>query len=327
MGDPMPTRVEPMLATTGELPADAADWGLELKWDGVRVITYISGDSVRATGRRGNDIADRYPELAALADLLPGHQAVLDGEVVAFDRAGRPSFERLQRRMHIAEPHPRLIREVPVRYVVFDLLYLDGNATFDLAYRDRRELLEGLELGHGPIEAPSYLHGDDLAQVTELLDFTLELNLEGLVAKRLDAPYRPGQRVGYWRKIKNFRTRDVVIGGWKPGKGRRAGGVGSLLLGVYDNEGLRFVGHVGTGFTERMLDEMAELLTPLQRPTSPYSNEVPREYAKDAHWVEPQLVGEVSYSMWTQDDRLRTPSWRGLRNDVKPEDVRRPMED
>lgn len=326
MGDPMPSRVEPMLATTGDLPADAARWGLELKWDGVRAITYVSGETVRATGRRGTEITDRYPEVAALADLLPGHQAVLDGEVVAFDRAGRPSFERLQRRMHVANPHQRLIREVPVRYVVFDLLFLDGHATFDVPYQDRRELLESLELAHGPIEAPSYLHGGDVDQISELLDFTVEQDLEGLVAKRLDSPYRAGQRVDYWRKIKKFRTRDVVIGGWKPGKGRRAGGVGSLLLGVYDTPGLCFVGHVGTGFSDRMLDEMAELLHPLRRATSPFADEVPREFARDAQWAEPQLVGEVAYSMWTQDGRLRTPSWRGLRDDIKPEDVRRDSE-
>ena len=318
----MPNRVEPMLATTGDIPSDAGRWGLEIKWDGVRVITYVSGDAVRATGRRGNEVADRYPEVAALVDMLPGHQAVLDGEVVAFDRDGRPSFERLQRRMHVADPPQRLIRDVPVRYVAFDLLYLDGHATFDLPYHDRRELLDGLELAHGPIEAPSYLHGGDVTQLSELLDFTVEQQLEGVVAKRLDSPYRPGQRVGYWRKIKNFRTRDVVIGGWKPGKGRRAGGVGALLLGVYDDRGLRFTGHVGTGFTDRMLDDLAGLLAPLRRATSPYADEVPRDYARDAQWVEPRLTGEVSYSMWTQDGRMRNPSWRGLRSDIRPEDVR-----
>jgi bifunctional non-homologous end joining protein LigD len=323
MGDPMPTRVEPMLATTGELPNDVTRWGLELKWDGVRVVSYVSGDSVRATGRRGNEVADRYPELAALADLLPGHQAVLDGEVVAFDQDGRPSFERLQRRMHIAQPPPRLVRDVPVRYVAFDLLYLDGHTTFDLPYTDRRELLEGLELSHGPIEAPSYLAGGDVEQVGELLDFTQEQRLEGLIAKRLDSPYRPGSRGDLWRKIKNFRTQDVVVGGWKPGKGRREGGIGSLLIGVYGNQGLLFAGHVGTGFTDRVLDELADLLAPLRRPSSPFADEVPREYARDAVWVEPRLVGEVAYGMWTADDRLRTPSWRGLRDDIKPEDVRR----
>jgi bifunctional non-homologous end joining protein LigD len=318
----MPNRVEPMLATTGDIPADPGRWGLEIKWDGVRVVTYVSGESVRATGRRGNEVGDRYPELAALADMLPGHHAVLDGEVVAFDRAGRPSFERLQRRMHVAHPPQRLIREVPARYIVFDLLYLDGHVMFDLPYRDRRELLDGLELAHGPIEAPSYLHGGDVGQVSELLDFTREQDLEGVVAKRLHSPYRPGQRLDHWRKIKNFRSRDVVVGGWKPGKGRRAGGVGALLLGVYDERGLRFVGHVGTGFTDRMLDEMAGLLAPLRRESSPFVDEVPREYARGAQWVDPILVGEVAYTMWTQDRRMRNPSWRGLRADIKPEDVR-----
>jgi bifunctional non-homologous end joining protein LigD len=313
-----------MLATIGELPSDVARWGLELKWDVVRVVTYVSGESVRATGRRGTEVHDRYPELAALADLLPGHQAVLDGEVVAFDQDGRPSFERLQHRMHIAHPHQRLIRDVPVRYVVFDLLYLDGHATFDLPYTDRRELLEGLELAAGPIEAPSYLPGTEVEQVGELLDFTLEQRLEGLIAKRLDSLYRPGSRGDHWRKIKNFRTQDVVVGGWKHGKGRREGGIGSLLIGVYDDDrGLLFAGHVGTGFTDRMLDELFELLAPLRRPTSPYADEVPREFARDAVWVEPRLVGEVAYGMWTVDGRLRTPSWRGLRDDIKPEDVRR----
>lgn len=328
--EPMPTVVEPMLATTGPLPGgaggteDAARWGLELKWDGVRVISYISRTGVRATGRRGSEMADRYPELSGLADLLPEQQAILDGEVVAFDRAGRPSFERLQRRMHVSLPGPRLIREVPVRYVVFDLLYLDGHALYDLPYTARRELLQELELTAGPIEVPSYLHAADAEQVAELLEFTREQELEGLVAKRLDSPYVPGRRVDYWRKVKNFGTQEVVVGGWKPGKGRRAGGVGSLLLGVYDDAGgLCFVGHVGTGFTDRMLDEMAAALAPLERATSPYGEEVPREFARAAHWVEPRLVGEVAHGGWTRDGRLRTPSWRGLRADLDPKEVTR----
>jgi bifunctional non-homologous end joining protein LigD len=327
--EPMPSVVEPMLAVTGALPGaaggtdDAARWGLEIKWDGVRVISYISQDGVRATGRRGSEMADRYPELSGLADLLPEQQAILDGEVVAFDRTGRPSFERLQRRMHVAFPDPRLIREVPVRYVVFDLLYLDGHPLYDLPYTARRELLQGLELTAGPIEAPSYLHAADAEQVAELLEFTREQELEGLVAKRLDSPYRPGRRVDYWRKVKNFGTQDVVIGGWKPGKGRRTGGVGSLLVGVYDAGRLCFVGHVGTGFTDRMLDDMAAALKPLERATSPYDDEVPRDFARAAHWVEPRLVGEVAYSGWTREGRLRTPSWRGLRADMNPKEVTR----
>lgn len=318
----MPWAVEPMMATTGQLPDDADHWGLELKWDGVRVISYVTADGVRATGRRGTEVTSRYPELTGLADLVPHHDTVLDGEVVAFEH-GRPSFERLQRRMHITQPDARLVREVPVRYVVFDLLYLDGHILYDMPYRDRRQLLEDLDLAAvGPIEAPPYLHAADAEQVMELLDYTKEQDLEGMVAKRLDSPYRPGRRVDFWRKVKNFQTQEVVIGGWKPGKGRREGGVGSLLIGVYDDKGgLRFAGHVGTGFTDRALDEIYERLWPLRRETSPFDDAVPREYARDAVWVEPRLVGEVAYSMWTKEGRLRTPSWRGLRDDKDPLEV------
>ncbi|MFC4905811.1 non-homologous end-joining DNA ligase [Actinomadura gamaensis] len=320
----MPWPVEPMTAVTGELPEDTARWSLELKWDGVRVLTGVSADGVRAVSRRGADVLSHYPELSGLADLLPSHDVVLDGEVVAFED-GRPSFGRLQRRMHVARPGPRLIREVPVRYVAFDLLFLDGRTLFDVPYAERRALLAELELAAtGPVEVPPYLDGSDSAQVAELMDFTREQGLEGLMAKRLDSPYRPGRRVEFWRKIKNFRTQEVVICGWKPGRGRREGGVGSLLLGEYDAKGrLCFVGHVGTGFSDRDLDELYETLWPLRRSSSPYDEEVPREAARDAQWVEPLLVGDVAYAVRTKDDRLRFPSWRGLRDDKEPHEVTR----
>ncbi|HEY8482902.1 MAG TPA: DNA polymerase LigD, partial [Spirillospora sp.] len=174
----------------------------------------------------------------------------------------------------------------------------------------------------GPVEVPPYLHGGDTEQVNELLDFTREQHLEGVLAKRLDSPYRPGRRVEFWLKVKNFLTREVVICGWKPGKGRREGGVGSLLLGEYDVKGrLTFVGHVGTGFSDRALNELYETLWPLRRATSPYDEPVPREFARDAQWVEPLLVGEVAYSARTRDGRLRFPSWRGLRDDKDPLEV------
>jgi bifunctional non-homologous end joining protein LigD len=225
--------------------------------------------------------------------------------------------------MHVARPDPRLIREVPVRYVVFDVLYLDGHPLYDMPYIDRRTLLAELELGGtGPVEVPPFLDGGDTAQVAELMEFTKEQRLEGLIAKRLDSVYRPGRRVEFWRKVKNFLTREVIVCGWKPGKGRREGGVGSLLLGEYDTKGrLSFVGHVGTGFTDRALDDLYETLWPMRRPTSPYDEPVPREFARDAQWVEPRLVGEVAYSVRTRDGRLRFPSWRGLRDDKDPLEV------
>ncbi|WP_329519669.1 non-homologous end-joining DNA ligase [Spirillospora sp. NBC_01491] len=318
----MPWPVEPMMAATGDLPGDTGRWGLEVKWDGVRVLAHVSADGVRAGGRRAGEVAGRYPELSGLSDLLPHHDATLDGEVVAFDD-GRPSFERLQRRMHVARPDTRLIREVPVRYVVFDLLFLDGRQLYDVPYADRRALLSELDLaGAGSVEVPPYLHGGDAAQVAELLEFTQEQHLEGLMAKRLDSPYRPGRRVDFWRKVKNFLTREAIVCGWKPGKGRREGGFGSVLLGEYDGKGrLCFVGHVGTGFSDRALDELYEALWPLRRPSSPFDEEVPREVARDAQWVEPRLVGDVAYSARTRDGRLRHPSWRGLRDDKDPHEV------
>ena len=315
--------IQPMLATTGDLPDDAARWALEVKWDGVRAIVYVADGRVRVVGRRGIDATSRYPELQTLADLLPDQTAVLDGEVVAFDSEGRPSFERLQARMHVNHPDTRLIRRVPVHFVAFDLLYLGEHPLYDLPYQDRRALLDELELAAGPIEAPPYLHGAEVDQVHELQEWTAEQGLEGLIAKRLDSPYRPGRRVDFWRKVKNFHTQDVVIGGWKSGKGRREGGVGSLLLGVYEGEDLRFAGHVGTGFSDLDLADLHKQLLVLERPDSPYADEVPREHARFANWVDPSLSGEVSFSRWTRDGMLLHASWRGLRPEIPPKEVHR----
>jgi bifunctional non-homologous end joining protein LigD len=312
--------IEPMLATLGELPEDLDHWALELKWVGVRALAYVSGEGVQVCGRRGSDVTTHYPELASLSDGLAGHEAILDGEIVAF-QDGKPSFERLQRRMHVARPTPQLIRSVPIRYVVFDLLWLNGQPLFDLPYSERRTLLQELDIAAGTIEVPPYLPAQDAEQVVELLAYTKEEHLEGLVAKRLDSRYQPGKRVTAWRKIKNVLTQDVVVCGWRPGHGRRQSSVGSLLVGVYESGELTYAGHVGTGFSDVALDEITALLAPLEQETSACSGEIPREVAKDAHWVQPLHVGEVAFAEWTRDDRLRHPSWRGLRPDKEPEDA------
>ncbi|GII57004.1 hypothetical protein Pth03_53930 [Planotetraspora thailandica] len=319
----MPYPVEPMLAVAGNLPLDCSAYALEVKWDGVRAVVYVgqgADRSVRATGRRGADCTSRYPEIARAVAPLAGRTAVLDGEVVAFDARGRPSFELLQRRMHVADPAAAgLLGLVPVTYMPFDLLYLDGHPLFDLPYRDRRELLDSLGL-----DVPPYLPCDP-----DVLEATRMQGLEGVVAKRLDSPYRPGRRTDWWVKVKNLATADVVIGGWRPGKGRRAGGVGSLLLGMYGTAGhaapteFVFVGHVGTGFTDVMLDDMYRLLAPLEVGRSAFSRELPREIGKDARWVRPEIVGEVAFTMWTHEGRLRNSVWRGVRPDKIPSDVRR----
>lgn len=323
----MPQRVAPMLATPGELPGGlwAGRFGYEVKWDGIRAIAYVPGGSepVRATGRRVNEVTTRYPELSGLSGLLGEHRAVLDGEVVAFDAAGRPSFERLQQRMHVT-PGTALLREVPVTYLVFDLLYLDGHELFGVPYADRRRLLDGLRIDSGHVQTPPAFSGYSRADAEDLLRATAEQGLEGVVAKRLDSTYRPGRRSADWIKVKTFRTQDVVVIGWRPGQGRRAGGVGSLLVGVYDDTGaLRFAGHVGTGFTDRILDETARLLADLELPRSPLSGGPPPDVERDAHWVRPELVGEVAYTQWTGDGRLRNPVWRGLRDDRPPHEVTR----
>jgi bifunctional non-homologous end joining protein LigD len=206
---------------------------------------------------------------------------------------------------------------VPVVYLVFDVLYLDGHTTTGLPYTGRRELLEGLAL-EGPAWAvPPASHGGG----KQMVEVSRERGLEGVLAKRLDSPYLPGRRSPHWRKVKNVRTQEVVVAGWRPGSGRRAGGIGSLLLGLPGEEGLEYVGHVGTGFTDAALADVERRLRPLERKTSPFAVGPPRADAKDAHWVTPKLVGEVTFTEWTGDGRLRHPSWRGFRPDKSPEEV------
>ena len=204
----------------------------------------------------------------------------------------------------------------PVTYLVFDLLSWDGENLLDLPYAERRARLDALAIaGHRWVATPWFPGGG-----ADVLAASEENGLEGVVAKRLESPYRPGLRSPDWRKIKNFRTQSVVVGGWRPGQGRRAGTIGSLLVGVPDDEGdLVFVGHVGTGFTDQALRALQGMLT--ARRTSPFTGTLPREVTKDAHWVEPDLVGEVAYAVWTADEKLRHPSWRGIRDDLEPDDV------
>lgn len=304
MVQPMPHTIEPMLAVPGELPSDHDRYGLEVKWDGIRAIVHVDG-GLRVTGRHGADYTRRYPEISDFGM----KSAVIDGEVVALDRHGRPNFVRLQRRMHLTDPEPVMLEHYPVTYLPFDLLYLDGMSLCDLPYQARRSLLDELDIG-----APPYFPGD-----SGLLAATTEQGLEGVVAKRLDSPYQPGVRSPAWIKVKNLSITEVVIGGWKPGKGRRSGGIGSLVMGVFTPIGLTYVGHVGTGFTEEALDQLYALLRPLEIPRSPFSNEVPWRN----RWVRPDLVGEVAYTMWTDDERLRHPVWRGPRPDKLPSEVTR----
>jgi bifunctional non-homologous end joining protein LigD len=315
--EPMPERIEPMLARTGPLPREDGRWAYEIKWDGVRAIGYVEAGRRRLATRLGRDITPRYPELRDLGRALSNHDAVLDGEVVAFDAGGRPSFQRLQSRMHLTSEHVvrRLAQSDPVVYVIFDLLWLDGHTLFELPYESRRELLMKLELNGPTWQSPAHHVGDGAA----LLDASRARGLEGIVAKRVDCPYTPGRRSHTWVKVKNVRRTDVVIGGWLPGEGKRSGRLGALVVGYYEDGGLRYAGRVGTGFDEAELNRLGGTLEPLAREDSPFEG---RQPPRETHFVEPRLVAAVDYGEWTQARTLRHPVYQGLRDDVDPESVR-----
>jgi bifunctional non-homologous end joining protein LigD len=320
--DPMPEHVVPMLARLSTLPPDDERYGYEIKWDGVRAIAYVhENGETRLESRNLNDVTRQYPEAAAVGEALTGRSVVLDGEVVAFDEHGRPSFERLQGRMHLtgSAAIDARTRSTPIVYIVFDLLYLDGHSLLRLPYTERRERLEQLDLNGRSWRTPAYHAGEGAA----LLDASARQGLEGVMAKRLDSPYEPGRRPGTWLKVKNTRRQELVIGGWLPGEGRRQGRIGALLMGYYDHDPpkpeLRFAGKVGTGFDGKELDRLQTLLAPITRPTSPFSG--PRQPGKGAIFVEPELVAEVEFNEWTRQNMLRHPSYKGLREDKRPLDV------
>jgi len=324
---PLPKLIKPMLATLGALPGkdEDADWAYEMKWDGVRAVVYVEGGRVRTMTRNDRDVTGTYPELRRLGANMGATQAVLDGEIVAFDDRGRPSFGRLQQRMHVTNDTQvrRLVEAVPVVYVIFDLLHLDGRPTLDLPYAQRREILDGLGLSGSSWQTSPYFRGggETVVQASQ------EQQLEGVMAKLLSSAYLPGKRTDRWRKVKNHLAQEVLIVGWKPGKGRREGRIGALLLAVPAPKGLPdgliYAGQVGTGFTDAELDRLAKKLKPLERKTPPVTGPVPRPVARDAHWVSPKLVGEVEFAEWTGEGKLRHPSWRGLRPEKGPDEVTR----
>lgn len=306
----------PMMATPArELPRDDEAWAFELKWDGVRAIAYLDGEGgIRLESRNLNDITDRYPEVRGLAGVCPGHRLVVDGEIVAFDDDGRPSFGLLQSRMHLtgATRVAHRMAGAPVAYLIFDVLHLDGESTRDLAWTDRRRLLEGLELAGPNWRTPAAHVGGGEA----VLSASRSGNLEGVVAKRIDSRYEPGRRSRDWLKLKNTCRQEFVVGGWLPGAGNRAGRIGALLVGYHEAGALRFAGKVGTGFTGAELSRLGELLAPLERASSPFADKVPY---RGARFAEPMLVAEVEFTEWTHTSTLRHPSYKGLRYDKPPQ--------
>jgi bifunctional non-homologous end joining protein LigD len=313
-----------MKATSGPLPTGDG-WVYEIKWDGMRVLADVTPDGVRAWSANGRDAGAAFPELAALAPALAPLDALLDGEVVALDAAGRPSFERLQGRMHVssAAESRRRAADTPVAYVVFDLLRLGGHDLTGRPWRERRRLLDQI--------ADDLPPGVDVAQVYDdgasLLTASEQQGLEGVVAKRADSTYVPGGRNRSWVKVKVRRHDELVVGGWSGGAGNREGRLGSLLVGFHPTPGdpvLRFAGRVGSGFTSAELDRMATRLAPLASRACPFDPPPPPLHRRGAHWVRPEVVVEIAYGEWTNEGRLRHPVYLGERPDVDAATVVRP---
>ncbi|MEZ0234088.1 MAG: non-homologous end-joining DNA ligase [Actinomycetota bacterium] len=315
---PTPPRFEPMLAEGGWAPFDDEAWWFEPKLDGIRCVAELSTGETKLRTRTGRDATEQYPELHMVHELVDQVNAVIDGEIVAFDDAGRPSFEVLQQRMNLAGQRAiaRFSKTTPVSLVAFDLLWLDGHDTTGLPLEQRRELLELVAEQDHRLQVTAHVAGEGNALATQ----ARELGLEGVMAKRLGSPYVPGRRSPDWRKIKLMNTQDCVVLGWTPGKGGRAGSFGALLVGAIVDGDLRWVGQVGSGFTDRMLDDLMKQLEPLVRPDPPI-DDPSLAAVKGATFVEPELVCEVQYLEMTKSTRkMRAPSFRGMRPDVPPED-------
>jgi bifunctional non-homologous end joining protein LigD len=317
MASALPRDVTPMLATAGRLPEHDEGWAYEIKFDGVRVLAFVDNGTPTLVTRNGNDVTSSYPEVAGIAHALGKHSAVLDGEVVVFDGKGRTDFSLLQSRMHVRAPSEALRRSAPVKLLVFDLLYLDGDSLMSRSYDERRAALEKLALKGRGWDTPKAVQGDG----PTILEASREQGLEGIMAKLRSSPYLPGRRVTTWLKVKNIKRTSAVVIGWRPGEGNREGRLGSLLLGVHGPKGFEYAGQVGTGFTATTLTQLENALKPLTVNESPLDQAVPRAQARDATWVRPILVAEVDYTEWTRDGRMRHPSFKGLRDDYNPDDV------
>jgi bifunctional non-homologous end joining protein LigD len=285
--------VPPMKATIGALPPDDGSWAYEIKWDGYRTLAFVDDGRTRWQSSHLLDVTAKYPELVEFADSVNADSAIIDGELVVLDDDGRPSFELMQQ--HATQ----------VAFYAFDLLSVNGHDTTALPYEGRRELLVGLLEAGMNWMVPAHRIGDGAA----LVSATIERGLEGVMAKRLGSVYLPGKRSPNWRKVKNRRTVEVVIGGYTPGAGNRAGTFGALLVGVAAVDGLRFAGGVGTGFSQRTLSDLSHRLASRRSETSPFITVPPREYARDATWVRPDLRAIVEIAEFTNEGYVRHSSF------------------
>jgi bifunctional non-homologous end joining protein LigD len=305
-------RYRPMLATLAKELPKGGDWLFEVKWDGYRALAYVRGGEAEFVSRNDNDLTGRFPAVRrALERAVKTPDCVLDGEVCALDEQGRATFSAMQQ----GRPDTRYI------YVVFDVLEVEGEQLLDLALVERRERLEQLLDRRKPDVQVSetFEDGERLLAVAE------EHGFEGVIAKRPESRYEPGRRTSQWLKIKTHNRQEFVIAGYTRGQGRRSGRFGSLVLGTFEGGELRYVGNVGTGFTDAEIERLLKLLEPLERPASPFATppKMPKVRKGDVVWVQPKLVAEVEFVEWTHDKHLRAPSYQGLREDKAPEEVHR----
>ena len=318
---PMPTAIHPMLATSIEQPFDGPEWLFEIKWDGYRAIAFIEGGKVRLVSRNQNELTHRYPELKDLPNVVKARNAILDGEVVALDEEGRPSFSLMQQRTGFRPGGKRgqVDAAVPVLYYAFDLLYLDGYDWRKVALEARKK-----ELASIIIPGDSLRYSDDYAQQGKaLFELAREKGLEGIVAKKRECPYQE-RRSSDWRKIKIRHRLECVIGGYTEPEGSRPY-FGSIVLGLYDKQNrLIHVGQAGSGFTQKSLAEIWKLLKERETKTKPFYGEV--EALRKVHWITPDLVAEIEYAEWTEGasggsgPKLRAPVFLGLRDDKSPKE-------
>ena len=300
----------PMLATLASEVPSGSGWLFEVKWDGYRAIARVAGGDATLTSRRGNDLTGRFPEVArAISRTTKSPDCVLDGEVCALDERGRSSFSVMQQ------------GSGPLVYYAFDVLELDGEPLVELPFRQRRKRLEKLLDRRNETVRLSEAFEDGRA----LYEAAREQGLEGVIAKRADSSYQPGRRTREWLKVKTHGRQEFLIAGYTKGQGRRSGRLGSLVLAVNRGGELSYAGNCGTGFTDGEIDKLMRKLRPLERKTPPFAvvPKMPKVRKGDVVWVRPELVCEVEFAEWTHDGRLRAPSYKGLREDKAPGEVRR----
>lgn len=299
-----------MLATLGEVPSGQG-WAFEFKWDGARALVETGSARTYVWSRHRNNFSSHFPELvASIPEALGGRSAILDGEVVVLDRAGRPSFSQLQRRLRLPKPNAQILRAIPATFYAFDILALDGQDTTSLPYLERRALLDGLELSDTSVQAPP--HWTDVSGQV-MLDIAREHGLEGIVAKRLTATYHSGRRSPAWIKSPLRRSTSVVVCGWDPGP---RGGLQALVLGAHNSAGeLCYIGHVGTGFRAKDRRILRVQLEAIEQPIPPFTQPFTTDSGSSMRWVSAVYVGDIEYREFT--GHLRHPSWKGLR-DIPP---------